>query len=196
MYGNQQFDLAGSSRIYSLLEGGETVIRSARPQRGKVLLVLAPLMVFAIFWTAVSVKWIYAASGGRVPDFNGLSDYFVLFGVPFVLVGLVQFLGALWFLGRVRRIYYVVTDRKFIVVDGDTVHSFTPDELSRMTGKKRSIRPAISETSEYINRDYPFEAKPRVGRLTLIALLVGFFTLPNFGEYKDLVVKMKKGERG
>lgn len=157
---------------------------------------IVPLVVFAVFWTAVSVKWIYAASGGWAPEFNSPSDNFVLFGVPLVLAGLVQFFGALWFFRRVRRIYYALTDRKFIVVDGDTVHSFTPDELSRMSGKKRSIIPSVSETSEYINRDYPFDSKPRVGWLTLTALLVGFFTLPDCGEMKDLVVKMKKGGRG
>ncbi len=196
MYRSPQFDLSESSWIYSLLEGGETVIRSARPQTGKVLLLIVPLMAFAVFWTATSLKWVSEASGGGILDFSSHSDYFALFGVPFVLAGFVQFFGAFWLFRRVRKIYYAVTDRRFIVVDGDTVHSFSSDGLSRMTGSKRSLNPSVSETSEYINRDYPSDTKPRVGTLTLTALLLRFFTLPNFREFKDLVVKMKKKERG
>lgn len=192
MYDRPHSELKESYRLYSLLESGESVVWSGRPQTIKVLLIIAPLIIFSVFWTAMSVKWIYSAAGNKIPDLGDPSEYFALFGVPFVLVGLVQFLSAFWFFGRIRRLYYAVTDKKFLIVDGDTVHSFTPDELSRMTGKKNSLRPGLSDTSEYVNRDYRHGGKPRVSGITMAALIIGFFTIPRFREVKDMLVKMKK----
>ncbi|MEQ9619637.1 MAG: hypothetical protein RIG61_10740 [Deltaproteobacteria bacterium] len=178
--------------MYSLLESGESLVWSGRPQTAKLLLVIAPLIIFSVFWTAMSARWIYSAAGDKIPDFSNPSDYFALFGVPFVLIGLVQFLGAFWFFVRIKRLHYAVTDKKFFVLDRETVHSFTPDELSRMRGKKSFLRPGLSETSEYVSRHYPHSGKPRVSGITLAALIIGFFTIPRFREVKDMLVKMKK----
>lgn len=188
-------DFVEGNRLYSLLESGESLVWSGRPQRLKVFLIITPLIIFSVFWTAVSVRWVFTAAGNKIPSFTDPSEYFTLFGVPFVLIGLIQFLGAFWFLGRIRRIHYVLTDKKFVVLDGETVHSFTPDELSRMTGKKSSLRPGLSDTSDYMNKDYRPGAKPKVGGITLAALLIGFFSVPDFGEVRRLLVKMKKSGR-
>lgn len=154
-------DFMEGNRIYSFLESGESLVWSGRPQRVKVFLLITPLIIFSAVWIAVSLRWVLTAAGNNFPSFTDPSEYFTLLGGPFVLIGLIQLIGAFWFLGRIRRIRYVLTDKKFVVLDGDTVHSLTPDDISRMTGKKSSLRAGFANTSNSMNREYQPYSKPK-----------------------------------
>jgi hypothetical protein len=97
------------------------------PRTGFPWVALAPMFI-AIPWTAFAVYWTATAAGlldrGR-PDQGPVATVryiFALFGVPFILLGLVMLTSPIWMVRRARRAAertaYVITDRRAIVFDG------------------------------------------------------------------------------
>lgn len=115
------------------LREGEKLLWVGQPARGRFIVESLPAFLFAIPWTAFAVFWIIGAAGFSMPDFRDGFDFFPLFGLPFVLVGLGMLSMPLWAMRRARRTVYAVTDRRAIVFDGGwwtTVASFTPEQLA------------------------------------------------------------------
>ncbi len=99
------------------LDDDETVQWAAQPQRRLAVGTAAEFGV-AVGWTGFAVFWTFIATlmgGAQGPAAGGIFNYFGLFGIPFILVGL--FLLAQPFLrARVAaRTIYVVTDRRAVV---------------------------------------------------------------------------------
>ncbi|HEX2204924.1 MAG TPA: hypothetical protein VHG91_16560 [Longimicrobium sp.] len=107
------------------LGSGERLLWTGEPARGlrfaSTDLVTIP---FSIFWTGFSVFWMGAAY------LMGAPLSFVLFGTPFVLVGLYllvgRFLADAWRRGRTT---YGLTSERIIVVVGGTVKSYPLETL-------------------------------------------------------------------
>ena len=107
------------SFVQSYLSGGEYVLWQGKP--GKVRL-LDPFYLstalFAIPWLAFCGYWEYMAirSGG---------NFMVLWGVPFILVGLYMLVGRPLNAIRLRgRTCYVITNRKLLIRAGQHIQVF------------------------------------------------------------------------
>ncbi|MHC4253542.1 MAG: hypothetical protein ACYS9X_30860 [Planctomycetota bacterium] len=114
-----------------------------QPRSTRFLLTSLPMVLFGLPWTAFAVFWMLAASGFvfEAEEASGPGAIFALFGLPFVLVGLGMLSSPFWMIRKARRIVYVVSDRRAIIIRGGwrtTVRSFSGRELSGMTRLEKS----------------------------------------------------------
>lgn len=88
------------------------------------------LFLFAIPWTAFSVFFSW-----------GPGDFmFVLFGLPFILIGLGLLSSPLWAYRKALKTVYVITDRRAITFDGGwstTIRSYPPSKLQDVYRKEK-----------------------------------------------------------
>jgi hypothetical protein len=100
--------------IRSELAPGEQVIWSGQPRQGLTLRGSDVFAVpFSLFFAGFSVFWMHGAASSGAP----LS--FVLFGVPFVLVGLYLVIGRFFFEAKQRSsTYYALTSQRVIIRSG------------------------------------------------------------------------------
>ncbi|HXU99191.1 MAG TPA: hypothetical protein VG166_01680 [Caulobacteraceae bacterium] len=123
---------------------GERLVWSGRPGQGIVFtgrdLFLVP---FSILWCGFAVFWTVMASGDHAPQF------FPLFGLLFVCVGLYFVAGRFVFDAWVRRgMSYALTDRRILILRSPPFNNFTalnldrlPDaQLSESAGGRGTIR--------------------------------------------------------
>lgn len=104
-------------RINRELEENERILWSAQPLPGKLAARKRPLQFFAIPWTAFAVFWVVAAAGFEWPRFQDGWDFFPLFGVPFVLIGIGLFLAPVLSRYNARGSVYLLTDRRVIAFE-------------------------------------------------------------------------------
>ena len=100
-----------------ILDEGEQILWQGRPDpRLRVGDFFGFRLFFALFFTGFAVLWISAARWMNPGD--GF-DFFPLFGVPFVLIGLYMMIGApIWDAHLRRNTWYTLTDRAaFIATD-------------------------------------------------------------------------------
>src|SRR5262249_26897020 len=139
------------------LAPGETIRWAAQPTpRGFPWLSLVPSL-FAIPWTLFALFWMATASGilehgngfqnpGRLDMTRVISS---LFGIPFVLVGLIMFCTPWWLRRRMRRgaarTAYVITNRRAIIFNGGYKNERgcepTDARVARLLGPPRPMRP-------------------------------------------------------
>ena len=110
---------------------GERIVWIGQPIRSRLARSSLPIALFGVPFTAFAFFWIMTASGMKGLGFPGPSGFFVLFGIPFVLVGLGMLTSPLWMYLKAGRTVYAVTDRRALVIDGGlfgrmTVRSFEP----------------------------------------------------------------------
>ncbi len=129
--------------VDSELENGERIAWTGQPRLRPFPLGSIPLVLFGLPWTAFSVFWMWAASGGmtrhaataeavQTTPMDVMSMVFPWFGLPFVLIGVALLTSPLWMHVAARRTAYVITDRRaFILKRGRTVgvRSFTASDL-------------------------------------------------------------------
>ena len=110
------------------LLNGENVLWSGRPGQG---IVLTPqdgyLIPFSLLWCGFAVFWESSVVNMHAPLF------FMLWGVPFVLVGLFMVIGRFlvdaWLR---RRIHYAVTDQRLLIIRGEPFGKFTALGLKQL----------------------------------------------------------------
>jgi hypothetical protein len=112
-------DPEASSKIQSELLSGETILWTGRPNPGVVFhsddWYLIP---FSLFWVAFTSFWEWAASGhvGKQAA-SGPPVFFMLWGIPFILIGQYMLWGRfLYDAWLKRRTYYGVTSRRILIV--------------------------------------------------------------------------------
>lgn len=96
--------------------------------------------LFAIPWTAFALFWTAGAAGFKLPDFDDGADFFPLFGLPFILIGLGMFSSPLWAYYRSGRTVYVITNQRAILFEGGrsiTVRSFLPHKLTEVYRREK-----------------------------------------------------------
>lgn len=92
--------------------------------------------IFAIPWTAFALFWTYAAAGFEMPDLTSFEDLFCLFGVPFILIGILMFCTPLWTYHQALKTVYVITDRRAIILAAAKpakLSSYPPEALAHLT---------------------------------------------------------------
>src|SRR6185295_1976399 len=127
------------------------------------------------------IFWTFGAAGFKVPNFQQGSDFFALFGIPFILIGLGMFSSPYWVARSAKKTVYALTNRRAIVFAGGwwtSVRSFSPDRLNDLSRVQRSDG----------SGDLIFESRVNYGsdnnRRTTEA---GFMAIPNVKHVEDLV---------
>lgn len=93
------------------------------------------IILFGIPWTSFALFWMWGALGFQVPNFqNGIQPehLFALFGLPFVLIGVLMLSSPYWQWQTMRNTVYLITDKRAIIIQGSsstTIRSFSPDQI-------------------------------------------------------------------
>lgn len=105
-------DFETSQKIQAQLSSGESLLWSGRPRQGLVLRGSDVFVIpFSLFWCGFAFFWIHGAYSSGAPIF------FVLFGVPFVLIGLHFVFGRFIADSLTRRnTYYGVSNDRVLIV--------------------------------------------------------------------------------
>lgn len=100
------------------LTPGEFVVWQGRPEKGNLFMPTDLfILFFSIFWLGFALFWEYMAFIGGAPL------PFLLFGAPFVLIGLYLLFGR--FIQKIwtrKRTFYVVTNRRILVKAGNKLN--------------------------------------------------------------------------
>lgn len=139
------------------LAPGESVEWAAQPSPMRALLGGLGLWLFAVPWTAFSVFWMAMASRA-VHDWTSVEVAFPLFGLPFVIIGLLMLSTPWWAWRGAQRTLYAVTDRRAILFEaaglrGITVRSFSPRALRDVRRTEQPDGSGSLVFSETVGRD-------------------------------------------
>lgn len=116
-----------SSNFYqSLMQPGESLLWHGAPGPGKLSSYGQVPILFSIIWLGFSLVWEAAAIMSGV-------IIMILFGLPFVLIGLsIAFGGPIRNARLKGKIFYAVTDQRLLIQEGNEVSIYTPDMLPPM----------------------------------------------------------------
>ena len=122
------------------LESNERINWMGMPKRVFFTRITTFTVLFGLPWTAFAVFWtVGAASIGKdVPFLFGL--LFPLFGLPFIMIGLLMMLSPIGAYRRSAKTVYVITDRRAITFDSGwttTVRSYSPEKLKNIFRKEK-----------------------------------------------------------
>lgn len=147
------------SRIREELAPDERVLWRGRPLPQLSVRQGLPIVLFGTFFTAFSVYWMLGAirQGGDVA--------FVLFGLPFVLVGLGMLSVPFWLRRSAYGTCYVLTERRAIVwragwAGGMYVRSYRPEDLRSLSRRERSDGSGDVIFEEFRNEAHGYQMQP------------------------------------
>lgn len=129
-----------AERVRRELDAGESIRWMEQPIPRFFSAGTVALFLFAIPWTAFAVFWICGASGFKTPDFRHGFDFFPLFGLPFVLIGLGLLSSPVWAYRKALKMVYVITSRRAISFEGGwttTIRSYRPEQLAGAYRRER-----------------------------------------------------------
>jgi len=123
------------------LEPGESFLWVGRPAPGRSALQSLPILLFAIPWTGFAVFWVVGAASMGMPTSAPSSwQYFPLFGVPFILVGLGMLSVPYWVYRTATRTVYGISDRRILVIQARGTRSVQSYPADRIAGVRRRER--------------------------------------------------------
>ena len=173
------------------LRSGERMTWTGQPLPGRLARKGIPPMIFGIPFTAFAIFWITMATAGtsHMHSHGGgdgvprAFNFFPLFGLPFLLVGLGMLTSPFWMYRRARRVVYVLTDQRAIIFDAGfwnrlTVRSFDPERLHDLR------RTQNSDGSGDLVFDRQWNWNGRNGRQ---ATDIGFLAIPDVKRIEDAV---------
>ena len=135
------------------LEPGESLVWTGVPRQGLLLRAFDAFMIpFSLLWGAFAVFW-----EASVLD-KGAPLFFVLGGIPFVVVAVYITVGRFFVDARVRaNAFYGLTDRRAIIVSGVFSRTTTSLPLGTLTDISREERKDGTGTIQ-LGKPQPFAA--------------------------------------
>ncbi len=140
MLGKQQIPNKLRKKVDKELEAGEFIRWVEQPIPSLLTLESASVFLFGIPWTIFAVHWTW---GAGIPDLSkgGRPELFgLMFGLPFILVGLWMLFSPIWEWLKAFRTVYLITDKRAISIEDGwitTIRSFTPEQLKDVYRKER-----------------------------------------------------------
>jgi Bacterial PH domain len=133
-------------RAQSELQPGESLYWTGVANPARAAVAALPAALFGIPFAGFAAFWITAAYHGTHAvhksgsAFTGAFNFFPLFGVPFLLVGLGVILAPLWAYLNGRNTVYAVTNQRVMVISGSgtrSVKSCTPADIVSVDYRER-----------------------------------------------------------
>lgn len=127
-------------RVMNELQLGEVVYWVGQPDPRRMMLGGFLLWIFFVPWTAFSLFWMAGAAGFSVPDFSNPSALFMLFGIPFVLIGIGGLCAPLWAYVAARHTVYAISNKRAFMLEGKrsvTSESWRPEQLGNIVRTER-----------------------------------------------------------
>ncbi len=166
------------------LQSDETIVWMDQPNPKRFMLKALPIILFAIPWTAFSIFWMAGASGFKIPDFSKPESFFMLFGLPFLFIGIGMLSTPLWIARNAKKTVYLLTDQRAIIFDGGwstTIRFFKPDQLINISRKQR--RNGTGDLIFVIQFTYNNQDNQRVKE-------IGFIGIDDVKMVHDLIEKL------
>ena len=98
------------------------------------------MFLFGIPWTGFALFWTYSVAQFEMPDFSSPASLGSLFGIPFVVIGILMLLAPIWSYQASRRSVYVITEKRAISFEygmGMTIRSYSPAQLQETFRRER-----------------------------------------------------------
>lgn len=169
-----------SEAIRGELSAGEQVLWAGQPRQGVVMRGSDMFAIpFSVLWAGFAVFWMASAIN------TGAPAAFVLFGVPFVLVGVYIVFGRFFVEARQRvNTFYAVTSQRVIIVSGLFDRKVKSLSLKTLSDLSLSQRPDGSGTITF-GAQHPFAT-----------MFGGMSSWPGAGQYQgprlDLVPQARE----
>jgi hypothetical protein len=171
-----------SSLVDAELAKGDRIAWIGQPIPSLLASTAIPNVLIGIPFTAFALFWIAGASGFRWPGFARPSALLVLWGIPFVLVGLWMLTSPYWMYRKALRTVYAITDRRALIIEAGfwgrvQVRSFEPWSLAILARTQR----ADGSGNLVFQREY------RHQRRHAHYVDIGFLAVPNVKEVEDRI---------
>ena len=102
--------------LKNALNENESIIWAETPGTSQFQKLSIFYSIFSIPFTAFSIFWIYMALSISSKAPSAISYIFPIFGIPFVVIGLLAFLSPLWAAFARKRSACIITDQRVVVL--------------------------------------------------------------------------------
>ena len=130
------------SKVNGEIKPGESIFWAGQPNPNRRMLAGFGLWLFFIPWTAFALFWMAMAGGlALIKGEGGAFDFFPLFGLPFILVGIGGLLSPFWMRMGAKRTVYVITNQRVFTISGvfsTKYKSFHPEQIQFIEREEKS----------------------------------------------------------
>ena len=177
---------------------GEKVLWTGKPISGAApnKLMLIPSTIFGMFFAGFACFWMWGAATGMGRG-HGAPIPFVLFGLPFLLVGLGVAFGPWIFPAiKARNTTYVLTDRRALVIVSGTMRSVRSYDLDKLVGAQKLAQPNNSGSITFdLGAAYNLMYTYRGNMNYNMAQLPGFFNIADVDSVYRLLEQAREGSK-
>lgn len=137
----QQLSVPLKRKLNAELKSGEALVWVGQPNPRRLMLKGFFLWLFFIPWTAFVLFWMAGAAQFKIPDLREPAAWFMLFGVPFLLVGVAGLSTPAWIYWGARHTVHAITNQRALTVSGlhtFKIKSFEPAQMSNIERVERA----------------------------------------------------------
>ena len=191
----QDSTAAARAAVERELASGEHLIWFDRPRPWALARRDLPKSLFGIPFTAFAIFWVSAAYFGTShAKESGPFEFFPLFGVPFIAVGLGLLLSPLWSVLKARSTIYAITDERLMIIEGlriRRVTSYTSADIQQIERTER--RDGSGDV--VFRRELPLGRRNSISFGSFNATRIGFFGVADARRVETSVRQLAQGRK-